>query len=217
MDFKVVFENFNYLFQGAIVTLKISLISFLIALLLSFIIGGARSFKLPKIVDFILSFFIDVLRGSPFLVQLFFLYYGLPSIGITLDSFTAGVLGLSLNSSAYMSEIIRSSLKSVSKGQWEASFSLGFNRLQSYFYIAIPQAFPIALPNLVSSFSSTILSSSLVCIISITELTRSGQLIYTKTYRPFEVYIVLGFMYFCMSYFINFLAKIIESKQKEKI
>lgn len=211
LNFQVILDNLPYILSAAFITIKVTIISFILSLILSFIIGTLRSEKNNiKSVDFILSFYIEIFRGTPLLIQLFFIYYGLPSIGINMSSYTAAILGLSLNNAAYMSEIIRAGLLSVEKGQKEASFVLGYSRLQTLIHIIYPQAIRIAVPPIMNSFSTLLKESSLISVLAITELTRSGQLIYTRTYRAFEIYLFLGILYFSMTYIVSLLTKKIE-------
>lgn len=213
MQFEIILDNLPYILSSALVTVKITLVSFTFSILLAFLIGTLRADKnTPKPVGVLLSFYIEIFRGTPLLIQLFFIYYGLPSIGICMSSYTAAILGLSLNSAAYMSEIVRSGLISVDKGQNEASFVLGYNKIQTLIYIIYPQAVRVAIPPLMNSFSTLLKDSSLVSVLAITELTRSAQLIYTRTYRAFEIYLAIGFIYFVMTYTVSFFSKKIEKK-----
>ncbi|MBU5438010.1 amino acid ABC transporter permease [Tissierella sp. MSJ-40] len=212
MKFHIISNNLGFILAAALTTIKITIISFLLGLVLAVIIGTIRYEKPPKFLEVILNVYIEIFRGTPLLIQLFFIYYGLPTIGIKMSSFVAAIFGLALNSAAYMSEIIRAAMLSVDKGQREASYVLGYNRIQSLIYIIYPQAMRIAIPSLMNSFSSLLKESSLVSSLAITELTRSGQLIYTRTYRAFEIYLTLGVLYFCMTYSVSLISKKIEKK-----
>lgn len=213
MKFDIIIDNFPFILKGALLTFEISILAFLGGLVLSIIIGSIRENKnIPVIINRIINIYIDIFRGTPLLIQLFFIYYGLPSIGINLDGFTAGILGLSLNSAAYMTEIIRSGIMAVEVGQIEAAKVLGYKKGQILFYVVYPQAIRIILPTLMNSFSTILKESSLVSVLAITELTRSGQLIYTRTYRAFEIYLVLGFLYFIMTYAVSIISKKLEKK-----
>lgn len=216
MALNVIFDNLKYLFQATSVTIKITLISFILSLLIGVIIGVIRSSKPPKIIDSILLIYIEINRGIPLLILLFFIYYGLPSAGIKINSFTAAILGLSLNRGAYISEIIRTSILSVPIEQNEIAYVLGMNKLQTLVYIIYPQAIRIAIPSLVTSFASLLKDSSLVSILAITELTRSSQIIYTRTLRPVETYFFIGLVYFIMVFTISTIAKILEKNIKNK-
>lgn len=212
LKFHIVVNNIEFILYSTLTTIKITILSFILGLVLAIIIGTIRTGKLPKFLDIILNVYIEIFRGTPLLIQLFFIYYGLPTIGIKMSSYAAAIIGLALNSAAYMSEIIRASMMSVDIGQREASFALGFSKIQSLIHIIYPQAMRIAIPSLMNSFSSLLKESSLVSTLAITELTRSGQLIYTRTYRAFEIYLTLGALYFCMTYSVSLVSKKIEKK-----
>ena len=177
-------------------------------------VGVLRSYNIPSIFKLLLSAYVEIFRGTPLLIQLFFIYYGLPSVGIIMNAFTAAVIGLALNGGAYMSESVRASILSVSKGQEEAAYSLGYSKLEAIWHIILPQAFRVAIPPLMNGFSSMLKETSLVSVISITELTRTGNLIYSRTLKPFEVYLALGLFYFVMTFSVVLLAKQIELKEK---
>ncbi|MBU5298695.1 amino acid ABC transporter permease [Clostridium sporogenes] len=215
LNFDIVFRNLPFLLKATLVTIKITLLSFIVAIILAFIVGVLRTYKFSKILDLILNAYVEIFRGSPLLIQLFFIYYGLPSVGIAMDAEVAAIIGLALNGAAYMSEIIRAAILSIDRGQEEAGFSLGYTRFQNLRYIILPQAAQISVPPLVNGFSSLLKDTSLVSVISITELTRSGNLIYSRTARPFEVYLTLGLFYFVLTYIVSLCSKFIE-KRNEK-
>ncbi|ABS40608.1 amino acid ABC transporter permease [Clostridium botulinum] len=215
LNFDIIFRNLPFLLKATLVTIKITLLSFIVAITLAFIVGILRTYKFSKILDLILNAYVEIFRGSPLLIQLFFIYYGLPSVGIAMDAEVAAVIGLALNGAAYMSEIIRAAIISIDRGQEEAGFSLGYTRLQNLCYIILPQAAQISVPPLVNGFSSLLKDTSLISVISITELTRSGNLIYSRTARPFEVYLTLGLFYFVLTYIVSICSKFIE-KRNEK-
>ncbi len=215
LNFDIIFRNLPFLLKATLVTIKMTLLSFIVAITLAFIVGILRTYKFSKILDLILNAYVEIFRGSPLLIQLFFIYYGLPSVGIAMDAEVAAVIGLALNGAAYMSEIIRAAIISIDRGQEEAGFSLGYTRFQNLCYIILPQAAKISVPPLVNGFSSLLKDTSLISVISITELTRSGNLIYSRTARPFEVYLTLGLFYFVLTYIVSICSKFIE-KRNEK-
>ncbi len=212
MNFDLVFNSLPFLLNAALVTIKITFISFIFAILIAFTVGIIRSYNAPKYIKYFLTTYVEIFRGSPLLIQLFLIYYGLPNLGIIMSSFTAAIIGLSLNCGAYMSEIVRASILSVNKGQNEAAFSLGYTKLQTIWHIILPQAFRVSIPNLVNCFSALLKDSSLVSVISITELTRAGQQIYSRTARPFEIYATLALFYFVMTYIVSIISKSQEKK-----
>lgn len=212
MKFHIITDNIDYIISACMVTIGITALSFVLALIIAFAVGTLRSEKLPKPLSSLLRSYIEIFRGTPLLIQLFFIYYGLPSIGISMNGLTAAVLGLALNSGAYMSEVVRASVLSVDKGQKEAAMALGYSNFQSLRYIIYPQAIRVALPPLMNSFSNLLKESSLVSVLAITELTRSGQLIYTRTYRAFEIYLTLGALYFLMTYAVSIVSAGLEKR-----
>lgn len=198
--------------EASWITIYLSFVSFVLALIIGIFIGTLRSFKIHPFLDKIFVAYIEIFRGTPLLIQLFFIYYGLPQIGIAMSSYQAAILGLSLNFGAYISEIIRSGMLSVDKGQQEAAKSLGMNYTTMLFHILYPQALCIALAPLTNAYAAILKDSSLVSVISITELTRAGQLIYVRTYEPFEIYLTLGVFYFVMTYTIAVFSRFLEKK-----
>lgn len=210
LDFRIdiLFNALPLLAEGLKATVLVSLTSFLFALLIGLSVGIARA-ESPK-ARILLGPYVELFRGTPLLIQLFFIYYGLPSIGLNMNNYTAGVIGLGLNGGAYISEIIRGALYSVEKGQQDAAASLGLTWYQSMVHVILPQSIRVALPPLVNSFSALLKDSSLVSVLAITELTRVSQLIYTRTFRAFEVYLIVGAIYFGMIYAVSRLSKRLE-------
>ncbi len=212
LDFAFLVPYIPILFQGAIITVKIGVLSFGVALLVAVAVGTLRSFTLPWLIRLPLSIYVEAFRGTPLLIQLFFIYYGLPTFGILLEPMTAGVIGLSLNCGAYMSEVVRSAVLSVDKGQHEAAYALGYNSWQKYLQIIFPQALRTALPPFMNYFSTIIKETSLVSVLSIAEITRVGNQIYARTLSPFEIFLTIGCIYFCMTYGIVVLSKLLERR-----
>ena len=200
--------NNKELLVGAGVTLKITAVSFLLALIIGTVVGIGR-FR-PGLMRILFTPYVEIFRGTPLLIQLFFIYYGLPSIGINLSNFTAAYLGIGLCGGAYISEIIRGSLYSVDKGQHEAAIALGLSRYQTMCFVIFPQALKVAIPPLMNSFSSQLKETSLVSVLAINELTRSGQMVYSRTFRPFEIYLAVGVMYFIMTFIVSMLSRHLE-------
>lgn len=198
------------LLEGLQNTVQVTCLSFGVALVFGVAVGVARAEILWARP--ILSPYVEVFRGTPLLIQLFFLYYGLPSVGIKMSSGTAAVLGLGLNGGAYISEIIRGSMASVEKGQLDAARALGFTWFQSMVHVIGPQALRVAVPPLVNAFSALLKESSLVSVLAITELTRMSQLIYTRTFRAFEVYLAVGALYFVLTAVVSAVSRRLEKR-----
>ncbi|MDF2524793.1 MAG: amino acid transporter permease [Clostridiales bacterium] len=198
LDYTIVFQKFPILLKGCLVTLEISALSLLIGMVFGIVIALCRMAS-NKTLSSLSFFYIWSVRGTPLLVQLYILYFGLPQLGIKLPSMVAGVLGLSLNTGAYIAEIVRSGIQAVEKGQTEAAESLGMNYQQVMIRIIAPQAAKISLPSLVNQFIITLKNSSIVSLVTIVELLRTGeQLIYT-TFRSFEVYTTIAVLYLIMN------------------
>jgi L-cystine transport system permease protein len=143
--------------------------------------------------------YVSVMRGTPLLVQIFVIYYGLPSVGIEFTPVTAGVLALSLNAGAYLSESLRGAIASVSAGQWRASFSLGLGYWPTLLHIVLPQALRGAVPSMSNTLISLIKDTSLVSVITVTELMLATKEVIATTFRPLPLYIAAAAVYWCMS------------------
>ncbi|AZR72042.1 nickel transporter [Anoxybacter fermentans] len=205
MDFRIdlILQSLPVLGQGLLMTLELTVLAVAIGTVLGTLFGLMRVSK-NKIFYFLASMYVDFFRGTPLLVQLFLVYMGLPQIlGFPLDRFTAAIATLSLNSGAYIAEIVRAGIQSIDKGQWEAALSLGMNYQQMMRYVILPQAFKRIIPALGNEFIAMLKDSSLVAVISLEELLRKGQLIITRTFRPFEIYFAVAILYLLLTTLIS--------------
>jgi cystine transport system permease protein len=143
--------------------------------------------------------YVSMMRGTPLLVQVFVIYYGLPSIGIEFSPVTAGILALSLNAAAYLSESIRGAILAINRGQWEASYSLGMNYVQTLNSIIIPQALRAAVPAMSNTLISLIKDTSLVSVITVTELLLATKEVIATTFQPLPLYLLAAAMYWAVS------------------
>ena len=201
------------LIDGALMTLQITIVSMLIAIILGLLIAITRVYA-PKPISALAVMYIEIIRGTPLLIQLFFIFYALPSIGIKLSPFIAAVLGLGLNYAAYEAENYRAGLASVPPGQMEAALSLGMRRRQALRYVIVPQAFRLVIPPVTNDFISLLKDSSLVSVITMIELTKVyGQL--ASTYYDYigtgiivaGIYLLIGLPFVKLSkYFENRLS-----------
>ena len=212
LDFSLMLPYIGLLPAALGITLKIGILGFVIAVGLSLVVGALRRHMLPKIISFILGFYVEFFRCTPLIVQLFFVYYGMPTIGVKIDPVFASIVTMGLNSGAYMSENVRGAILSVDKGQYEAAKLLGFNSFQVNRYIVLPQAIRVAIPAFMNGFSTMIKETSMASVLPVIELTKLGNQIYAKTYHPFEIYISLGVLYFVMTYSMTFVARKLERK-----
>ncbi|WP_219834545.1 amino acid ABC transporter permease [Paenibacillus sp. R14(2021)] len=186
------------LHAGVAFTVPLTLISFALGLLLATGTALARLSEFRALSE-LARFYVWIIRGTPLLVQLFIIFYGLPSIGITIDAFPAAVIGFTLSVGAYGSEIIRAAIISIPKGQWEAAFSLGQTRLQALRRIILPQAARVSVPPLSNSFISLVKDTSLAASVTFTELFQKGQQISAAVYEPLLIYceVALIYLLFC--------------------
>jgi len=206
-----VFQSLEYaldalptLLIGAITTLQLTAVSVVFGLVGGTLLGIARisTFKPLQIASRV---YIDFFRGTPLLVQIFMIYFGIPafanSIGttFTFNRFFAAILALSLNSAAYLAEIVRGGIQSIESGQREASESLGLSPVQTMRYVIFPQAFRRMIPPLGNEFITLLKDTSLVAVIGYEELFRRGQLIVAQNYRAFEIYITVALVYLVLN------------------
>ena len=141
--------------------------------------------------------YVDIFRGTPLLVQAFFIYFGIPSaLGFTMTALTAGIITLSLNAGAYMTEIVRGGIQAVDKGQMEASRSLGIGYLPTMRKVILPQAIRTMIPSYVNQFVITLKDTSILSVIGIAELTQTGRLIIARNYQSFTMWLIIGIIYF---------------------
>ncbi|MDF2520184.1 MAG: protein TcyB [Clostridia bacterium] len=189
---------FPLLKAGVTFTVPLAIISFFLGMIVAFTVAIIRVTRFKPLLP-IARFYVWIIRGTPLLVQLFIIFYGLPTIGVTLDAFVSGVIGFTLSVGAYGSETIRAAILSVPKGQWEAAHALGLSRIQTLMYVIIPQAFKVAIPPMANSFISLVKDTSLAATITITELFQVAQQITARTYEPLWLYMEAAFIYliFC--------------------
>ncbi|MGC9001884.1 MAG: amino acid ABC transporter permease [Dictyoglomus sp.] len=215
MDFNIniFIESIPYLLKGAVVTLRLSVISVALGIILGLFLGLARISKnyLLRIPS---TIYVEVIRGTPLLMQLLIIYYALPSFGINLGAITAAIVGLSLNSAAYTGEIFRSGIQSIDKGQMEAARSLGMTYFQAMRYIILPQAFRRILPPLTNEFVSMLKESSLASTLAVTELLRAGREIVAWKANVFSPFLGVTLIYLLMTLPLTRLSVWLEKRLK---
>lgn len=197
--FRIFVESFfPILITGIKVTIPLTLIVFFLGTLLAVLVAIVRINKV-KILSQIAGVYVWIIRGTPLIVQLFIVFFGLPKLGIIIPAIPAAILTFTLSVGAYSSEIVRSSILAVSRGQWEAAEALGFNYFQMMVKIILPQATKIAIPPLFNSFIALVKDTSLASTITVTEMFLVTQRITARTYEPFILYIEVGLIYlmFC--------------------
>lgn len=212
LDFSIIPRVMPALLTGAKLTLELALLSVSIGLVIGSLAGIARVSN-GIIIKGIAAVYVDFIRGTPLLVQLFLVYFGLPSlIGRPVPPFAAAITAMSINSGAYIAEIVRAGIQSIDRGQTEAARSLGLTAGQSMRYVIFPQAVRRIIPPLGNEFIAMLKDSSLVSVIALEELLRKGQVVITRTFRPFEVYTVVAIIYLVMTLAISRLVSWSERK-----
>lgn len=205
---------FPILFKYIDITVSMALIGTVIALFIAILIAVMKTYKV-KVVSQFCDLYISFLRGTPLLVQLFLLYYGLPQIFpvfANLDAFSASVAGLSLHFSAYMAESIRGAISSIDKGQFEASSSLGMSKAQTFIYIILPQAIRVAVPSLMNNFIDLIKSTSLAFTLGVPEIMAKAQLEASSSYKYFESFLAVALVYWAIVLVFTYIQKKLEKK-----
>lgn len=212
LDFSIVFKVLPLLLEGAAVTIKITALSVGFGFIIGMLVGVARLAK-TRLLKWLAMIYIDFIRGTPLLVQIFLIYFALPMItGTRIDPFIAAITACSINSGAYIAEIFRAGIQSIDKGQIEAGRSLGLNWFQTMRYVVMPQAFKRIIPPLGNEFIAMLKDSSLVSVIGFEELTRRGQLIIAKTYSSFEIWMAVAILYLIMTLTISRLVAYLERR-----
>ncbi|WP_144113644.1 amino acid ABC transporter permease [Paraburkholderia sp. BCC1886] len=199
-------QSLPVLAQGAVLTVKFAVLSMLFGLLAGAVLA-LMGVSHNRVLNWIARVYVSVMRGTPLLVQIFVIYYGLPSFGISLDPTPAGVIALSANVAAYLSESMRGAILAIHQGQWLAAYSLGLSRRQTLRYVIAPQALRIAVPSLSNSLISLIKDTSLVSVITVTELLRSAQEIIASTYQPLPLYLAAAAVYWVLCQALELLQR----------
>lgn len=197
-DFSVVWDNMGLLLDGALMTLRLSGLSMMAATVVAVITLQARTSRFA-LARWVAIGYIETIRNTPFLLQLYFFFFGLPSIGVRMSPNTAALVALTLNGGAYAAEIMRGGVISIGKGQWEAGFALGLRPLQIFRYVIFTPAMRAIYPALTSQFILLLLTSSIAAAISASELTAVAQRIDSVTFRSFEIYFAATVIYLLIS------------------
>ncbi|WP_034327758.1 amino acid ABC transporter permease [Alkaliphilus transvaalensis] len=214
IDYAYMVEVFPRILRTAPLTLGLAFSAMILGLIIATCLALTRVFKI-RVLSTLTRVYISFFRGTPLLVQLFMLYYGVPQIIPSLakmNAMTAAILGLSLHSAAYMAEIIRGAISSVEKGQMEACLSVGMTPMQAMRRVILPQATRVAVPSLANSFISLIKESSLAFTLGVAEMMAQARMSSAATYKFFENFLVALLIYWGISITIGFLQDRIEIK-----
>lgn len=192
-------------------TIPLTLIAFVLGLLLALLTAVMR-LSTVKIIRIPAVIYVSAIRGTPLLVQLFIIFYGLPNLNITIDPFPSAIIAFSLNVGAYASEIIRASILSIPKGQWEAGYTVGMTKLMTLKRIILPQAARVSIPPLSNTFVSLVKDTSLASLILVTELFRKAQEIAARTYDFLLLYIEAAILYWIICFVLSLIQEMIERR-----
>ena len=199
MDFGLIFRIYPYFLEAAWVTVQLSVYSIILGLTVGALIAAAKLSR-SRLLRIAGTVYVSIFRGTPALIQLFILYFGGPQIGINLDAFEAGIIGLGLNIAAYMAETMRGAIIAVDKGQNEASRTIGMSRFQTMRKVILPQAARLMIKPLGVNINAQIKGTALVSAISVVELTYTAQRYIGSTYKPFEMFLLAGVIYMVLIY-----------------
>jgi polar amino acid transport system permease protein len=197
--------------EGLANTLILTASSFAIGFILGLLIAVERLYG-PRVLRAALAAYVEAIRGTPMLLQLFLLYYALPSAGVTMSALTAAILGMGLNSAAYQSEYLRASLRAAPSGQWEAALSLGMTKWQAIRSIILPIGLRSAIPALTNELVYLLKYSSIAYFLAVVELVYAGKIIGSETFAYLEMYTLIALIYLVFSLLITRSMKKIESK-----
>jgi len=211
LDIDIIIRTLPILLKGSIMTVELTVITLVLGTVLGILFALMR-LSSNIVLSQISNFYTWIIRGTPMLLQLFFFYYGLPSVGIRLTPFQAAVIGLGLNSGAYMAEIIRGGILSIDKGQFEAAKALGFSYSETMRKIVLPQTFKVIIPPVGNEFITILKDTSLVSTIAMVELMRSAQQMYASTFKPIEIFATAAVLYLVMTTVFTTIFSIYEKK-----
>jgi len=211
-DFEVIVKNLPYLLSGVKFTLALACLVILIGTFLGLLLG---LFKLSKsrLIRTPASFVIEMTRDTPIIMQMFFIFFGLPALGIRLNTFPSAALAMSLFAAGNTAEIVRGAIDSLPAGQFDAAKSLGMNYLQMMIYVIIPQALRRMIPPMMGLFTTLIKDTSLAAIIGAFELTRADQEVIERTFHSLEIYLVVAAFYFIICYPLSYYTRKLEKRR----
>ncbi|MFS0562365.1 amino acid ABC transporter permease [Terribacillus sp. 179-K 1B1 HS] len=210
-DAELAWENLPFILEGLPMTIAVAFAGMGIGLLLGFFLAIGRSSRF-FFLRWPARFYISFMRGTPILVFLFILYQGLPVVQIRLDAFTCAVLAFGLNSAAYIAEVNRGALNSISYGQWESSYALGLNYWQTLTRVIVPQAARVAMPPLTNVFLDLVKATSLAAVITVPEMFQKAQIVAGRTFDSMTMYITVALVYWPLCIIISYFQERLEKR-----
>ena len=210
-DWNLVERSVPLLGTGLLMTLKISSLAMLIGLVLGGVLGLASMSRFAPL-RWAVRGYVDFIRGTPLLIQIFLVYFALPVVGINLSEFWAGVIALSLNAAGFLAEIVRAGLGSIEKGQAEAARSIGLRHHQILFHVLLPQSLRAVVPPATNELITLVKGSALLSVISVYELTRAGQAVIAVHFAPFEIFLLIALYYYLTVSVLAWLSRLLERR-----
>lgn len=210
-DFSVVWQNMGALLAGAWLTLKISVLAIAFGLIIG-IVGAMFRTSGNKLLNGLALAYVEIIRNTPYLIQLLFIFFGLPNLGIKLSAEQAAILSLAVNFGAYSTEIVRAGVESIAKGQVEAGLAIGFKKLAVFRYIVLPPALANIYSSLVGQVILAVLFTSVVSQIAAEDLTYAGDFLNSRTFRSFEIYFTIALIYLALVWLIKAISFLIERR-----
>jgi len=196
-DFALIVQGIPFLLRGAVYTVQVSVLAIVFGLALGWLLGLAAVSGVPAL-SAVSWAYVQFIRGTPLLIQIFLIYFGLPAVGINVPAFWSGVIARGLNSGGFQAEIVRAGIESIDRGQTEAARSIGMSRFKTLVFILVPQTIRRVLPPVTNELITLTKSSSLLSAIAALELTHAGQLIIARTFAPFEIYAAVAVIYLAL-------------------
>jgi polar amino acid transport system permease protein len=210
-DWTLVEKSVPLLGTGLVTTLKISSLAMLLGLVLGSVLGLAAMSR-SATARWCVRAYVDFIRGTPLLIQIFLVYFALPEVGINLPEFWAGVIALALNAAGFLAEIFRAGLGSIEKGQAEAARSIGMRHHQILFHVLLPQSLRAVVPPATNELITLVKGSALLSVISVYELTRAGQAVIAVHFAPFEIFLLIALYYYLTVSVLAWASRWVERK-----
>jgi polar amino acid transport system permease protein len=204
LDFSPILERWPLLLDGALVTMKLAASATILGFIIGTLCAIGRNSKLDWLSN-LCACYVEIVRNTPFLVQVFLVFFGLSSLGLTLSAITVSIIALTINVGAYTGEIMRAGINSVHAGQWEAAECLGLSRPQIYWHVVLRPAVERVYPSLTSQFILLMLASSITSQISVSDLTGNANFIQGASFRPMETYLIIGGIYLLLAVNMRFV------------
>jgi polar amino acid transport system permease protein len=197
-NFSVIFQYWDLFLQGALMTIRITALATVLGILVGVSMAGLQLIK-NRFLSGVIQAYIEIIRNTPFLVQLFFVYFGLPTLGILIPAWQAALIALTINTGAYATEIVRAGIESITKGQIEAGRALGLSGFQIFLYVILKPALMTIYPALTSQFILFVLNSAVISVISVQELAYQAKYVASRTFRNFEIYLFITIVYLAIA------------------